>query len=371
MSRSTVAIVALLACSLAAAQAREPGEGSPGPDGALRQGPERPDAGPVHPPAGRRGPWDHDVLVHRLTAAGEVTRIATFDRAGVPTLARLKDGRLIAAHQHFPANDPPNFDKVAVRFSSDEGRTWTAAEVIWLKGLPEGLRFPFDPTLVPLPDGRVRLYFTSNRLRERGVPAIHSAVSDDGIAFAVEPGVRFGIEGRPVIDCAVVLHGDLFHLYAPDNGPQRHDGNPGEMRPAPGVGYHATSKDGLAFVRAADVKIEGRRRWLGNASSDGRAITFVGTGDPGPSPGRGGPREPGRFGGGIWMATSADGDAFTPIRTPAIPGADPGAVRSRDGGWIVVSTGPPRPGTPSARPPGERPPGERPPREREPGVGPR
>ena len=174
------------------------------------------------PAPGTAGPWDQDVLVFVVDAEGAVTKTATFERAGVPTVSRMKDGRLIAAHQFFPASDPDSFDKVAVHFSSDEGYTWTDSEVIRIAGLPEGMRFPFDPTLVVLPDGRIRLYFTSlhGKRFEEDAPAIYSAISTNGIDYTFEPGTRFGIPGRPVIDCAVVLHKGIFHLYSPDNGVQ-------------------------------------------------------------------------------------------------------------------------------------------------------
>ena len=177
---------------------------------------------PGRPPAGTPGPWDNDVVVYRVAATGQSTKLATFPRAGVPTMARLKDGRLIAAHQHFPADSDADFDKVAVHFSSDEGVTWTPPQVVRLTGLPETMRFPFDPTLVPLSDGRVRLYFTSlhGRRFDEDLPAIYSAISTNGIDFTVEPGQRFGIAGRIVIDCAVALHDEVFHLFAPDNGAQ-------------------------------------------------------------------------------------------------------------------------------------------------------
>src|SRR5947207_2672125 len=73
------------------------------------------------PRVGQPGPWDSDLIVYHVSRGLEVTKITTFPRGGVPTLARLKDGRLIVAHQHFPENDEANFDKVAVHFSSDEG----------------------------------------------------------------------------------------------------------------------------------------------------------------------------------------------------------------------------------------------------------
>lgn len=288
----------------------------------------------------QRGPWENDIIVYHARANGEVERLSAFERAGVSTLNRMKDGRLIAAHQHFPEGDPAAFDKVAVRFSPDQGRHWTAPEVMQLNGLPEGMRFPFDPTLVILPDGRVRMYFTSLKGRQftQDVPCIHSAISEDGVHYTYEPGVRFAIEGRFVIDCAVLLHQGVFHLYSPDNGerPQGRErpGQPPELQGVDGKGYHATSSDGLQFTRAADVEIEGRRRWLGNAQSEGGQIIFFGTGEPAGQNVRG----------GVFTATSSDGILWKLTNGPAIFGADPGAVSDGSGGWIVTVTGPPRDG---------------------------
>jgi hypothetical protein len=287
---------------------------------------------PGPPDRNRPGPWDNDIQVFQVSADGQARQLATFERAGVATVARLGDGRLLAAHQHFPEDNDADFDKVAVRFSQDEGTSWTPPAVIRLSGLAPDMRFPFDPTLVPLPDGRVRMYFTSVRRAPGELPAIHSAISADGVTYTVEPGVRFAIDGRSVIDCAVVLHGGVFHLFAPDNGPglppgaPPRPGEPAPRLPPPGTGYHATSADGLRFSRVDDVQVPGRRRWLGNALSDGGALIFVGTGEP-----------------GLWMATSADGRIWQIDPTIfRVPGADPGAVRRRDGSWLMVATGPPR-----------------------------
>jgi hypothetical protein len=282
------------------------------------------------------GPWDNDVVVYQVGRDGRMERLTVFERAGVPTVARLPDGRLIAAFQHFPQDDNRHFDRVAVRFSSDEGRTWSTAVPIIVDGMEPGLARPFDPTLVPLPDGRVRLYFTSNRSPDfrHSTPAIYSAISTDGLRYVFEPGVRFAVEGRLVIDCAVALHDGVFHLIVPDNGTAG-DMMLGQQRREPprgGSGYHAVSRDGLTFERVADIALPSRNRWLGNMQSDRGRLVFFGTG------------------GGPWPVTSADGASWEPDTNPVpAPGADPGAVRLRDDSWLLVVTGPPRPGTPSDR----------------------
>ena len=124
------------------------------------------------PPPGPR-PWDQDVAVFRVAPDGASERLAVFERAGVATIARLADGRLVAAHQHFPERPSEDFDKVAVHFSSDDGRTWTPPQVIQLDGLPEGMRFPFDPTLVHAPGraGATLLHFRGARPRPRSIAA--------------------------------------------------------------------------------------------------------------------------------------------------------------------------------------------------------
>lgn len=279
--------------------------------------------------AQQNGPWNNDVLIYRATADGKQEKLGTFDRAGVPTIARMKDGRLIAAYQHFPSDDERHFDRVAVSFSENEGRTWTKGTPIEVEALDPSLARPFDPTLVPVPDGRIRLYFTSNHKADfrTSTPQIYSAISSDGIHYTFEPGVRFGLEGRIVIDCAVVLHQGVFHLYSPDNGTANEFQNNQDNRAPPRArtAYHAKSTDGVNFTRVDDVTLEDRDlRWLGNAQSDGKTITFFATGR------------------GVFTATSTDGSSWTPSTHYRLAGADPGGVAVRGGGWLIVVTGPPR-----------------------------
>lgn len=106
------------------------------------------------------------------------------------------------------------------------------------------------------------------------------------------------------------------------------------------------SKDGLNFTRAEDVQIESHLHWLGGAHSDGKVITFIGTCDVGR------PKNPGARPrrAGAWIARSKDSRTWKILQAPAVLVADPGIVAARDGGWVVVGTGPQRRG---ARPPRE------------------
>ena len=305
------------------------------------------------------GPWDNDVLIYALRAgdpdrSSDSKKLGSFSRAGVSTVARMKDDRLIAAFQNFPPNDESNFDRIAVSFSSDEGKSWTTPSSIEVTGMDAGSTRPFDPTLVTLPDGRIRVYFTSNASRDlrQSPPKIYSAVGDDGVHYQFEPGVRFEVEEKLTIDCAVALHDGVLHMIVPDNGNVNdfmEANRQGNAPPPAGNGFYATSKDGLAFERVADLKMPasaatakprgGRSgggsgagaRWLGNMQSDDGKLVFFGSG-PGP-----------------WPIASADGKEWAAVRgLPSVLGADPGAVKLKDGSWLVLVTSQPRAGTPSA-----------------------
>jgi hypothetical protein len=218
-------------------------------------------------------------------------------------------GRLAAVFQWFPFERREAFDRVAVSFSPDEGKNWSAPQPITVAGLPASYQRPYDPTLVLLGDGRLRLYFTSQARGERG--ATHSAVSRDGVHYTFEPGARFQDPERAVVDASVARLGETWHLFAPGT--------------APGRACHATSTDGLRFSRQADIVLPKSESWIGNPLVDG-GLRFYGSGRSG------------------WSAFSRDGTNWKCEPAGHRGGGDPAVVRLRDGGYLMISTGPPRPG---------------------------
>ncbi len=84
--------------------------------------------------------------------------------------------------------------------SLDGGETWSTRRPVVLRGKRnEGACI--DPALVPLPDGRIRLYFVAcpEELPPQAWPPetreVHSAVSIDGVHFEVEDGARLALWG--------------------------------------------------------------------------------------------------------------------------------------------------------------------------------
>jgi hypothetical protein len=277
------------------------------------------------PVPARPGPWDNDLVI-ATSKDGLVFEKATrfVERGGVPHVATDAKGRLIAVFQWFPFEKPEAFDKVGVRISEDNGKSWSEPKPIVVKNLPEGYARPFDPTLVLLEDGRLRLYFTSHR-PDRRTPAIYSAVGADGVEYEFEPGARLAVEGEAVIDCACARLGKTFHLYSP-------------IQDGPGRAYHAVSDDGLTFRRVEDVGIandtERERRWLGCALSTADGIRFYGTGR-----------------GRVWSAVSKDGASWQVDEQTRAEGADPGVARAADGTYVLIGTGGRRADAGRVRPP--------------------
>ena len=278
------------------------------------------------------GPWNNDVGVFRVTdQTQKVTRVHSFERAGVASVARLANGELLAAFQWFPDSlavvDGSNesakpavndaFDKIALSRSTDGGASWSAPSSAIFTGLTSTEQHPFDPTLVVLDDGRIRLYITRNESHDfsRSTPSIGSAISSDGATFAIEPGVRFAVANEPVIDCAVTKLANVWHLISPKQLDSR-------SGPLAGKAYHATSSDGLIFTRGEDIDSKNNDRWLGAMVTVGDEMRFFGTGDR-----------------GVWSARSRDGVTWTIDATRlTIGGADPGVVILPSGEMIVVAT---------------------------------
>ena len=260
---------------------------------------------------GSTGPWNNNIDVYVFAPGASPVRVHTFPRAGVSTVASFASGELIAAFQWFPETPVESFDRIAFSRSLDNGLTWTAPTTIVLTGLVADDRSPFDPTLAILDDGRIRLYFTMNKLTPGAIARIGSAISTDGVHFALEPGDRLAVSGQMVIDCAVGRVNGVWQLTSP-------------IQAADGTAYRATSPDGLNFVRQADLAGPQTNRWLGAMIQIPKGLRFYGTSNT-----------------GIWSARSTNGATWViDSATYPVAGADPGVVALPNGSILMTVTGP-------------------------------
>lgn len=110
------------------------------------------------------------------------------------------------------------------------------------------------PTVVKLPDGRVRLYYVSTDPADGGV--VRSAISDDGLGFTKEKGTRLrpGAAGRP--DDSGVIHMDVLAL--PGGGFRMYYDAVGSVGDAPdwrGI-RSAFSADGLDWQKDPGFRVK-------------------------------------------------------------------------------------------------------------------
>jgi hypothetical protein len=315
----------VLCAALLGALGLESGQSAPAAqERASKQEPTEP-AQEADPLLATRGTWNEDLVLLRSTNGSSWSPVGVLTAgAGSPSLCRMADGRLLLAHQSYPADDPTNYDRMVVRFSDDDGATWSEPQPLEVATFPDNLRAPFDPHVVALEDGRLRLYFSSHadQVAEDGGygtdgwPSTYSAISLDGRNWVFEPGKRFGIEGEAVTSPCVVRFQDEWHYYSPIAGRE-------------GDAFHARSQDGLSFQRLGEVELDGAGRWLGCALAEdelgesGALLRFYGTD---------------RIG---WSGTTRDGERWRlDGRVNWSQGGDPTVVRLRDGGWLMVATAP-------------------------------
>jgi hypothetical protein len=260
-------------------------------------------------------PWRRPLKICTSSDGQSFTNVRTFqDSAGVPCILRLQSGMLISAFQWFrqPVGSA-TWDRVAVKYSSDNGITWTEPQPITVNGLPQNFQRPFDPTLAITDDGRIRIFFSSglNMTLDTSINT-YSAVSDDGINYSMDSGFRFSLPDKPVIDPAVIRFRGLWHLV-----------NPVTM----GTGaYHNISGDGLNFTRVQDIASDMAHSWIGNFMiRDTNELRFYGSG------------------GMIWYSTSPNGGQWSSFINTNIQGGDPAALKLPETNYLMIYTGPPYP----------------------------
>lgn len=200
----------------------ENGIGMQGPGMRAGVGPGSPRPGPNQQPD---GPWNHQIHIAtsedgvrwnivrepimRLASGPDIIELTGKGKAGA------KGSMCIYTLDARSSRAQERGEGIALLRSTDDGKSWSEPHSISIDGLPErgGV---VDPSIVQLEDGKLRLYFYLMKPRQAppGDGAMHrfySAISDDGVRFRLEQGVRF--ESPDITDPEVVRVGDEWLMF--------------------------------------------------------------------------------------------------------------------------------------------------------------
>ena len=161
----------------------------------------------------------------------------------VPLVHKLKDGKVRLYYCR---------DDIILSAISKDGLTFTKEQGIRIS---QGTGFEShvcDPTIVDLPDGKMRMYYKGADTMMGGpgnsIHKIYSAVSSDGLTFQKE-GLRIdsetsGDSGWASVPDAITLSDGRVRLYYVTAGNMQH-----------GIGS-AISSDGLNFVKEPGIRVD-------------------------------------------------------------------------------------------------------------------
>ncbi len=261
------------------------------------------------------GPWNNPLKMASSADGRFFSASTTFqDSSGVPSAIRWKGDTLICAFQWFrqPIGSP-SWDRVAVKFSYNNGLNWTTPTPMVINTFPSNFQRPFDPTLVVTSGDSLRLYYSSSNGLGGPDSSIntYSAISADGVHYNFEPNPRVDHPTRRVIDPAVIYFNGAWHYNSPIGAPQE-------------GAYHYTSANGLAFAQQGNYPSDNMHNWTGNYLVDNAAaLRFYGSGPQ------------------VWYNTSPDGFSWTGYVNTNIQGGDPTVVKLSSTNYLIIFVGPP------------------------------
>ena len=175
------------------------------------------------------------------------------DRTLTPNVVEMDDGFRLYYHGFGPQRPKVDSKGYILSAFSTDAEKWTKEPGVRMDAGGEGAEhYIWSPDVIPLPDGGYRMYYEGKTERAGGQvkSAVVSALSADGLVWEREPGLRLGGEntsyGAPrCLYLGTGAGGPRYRLYASDF-------NHNHI-------VSAVSDDGLSFALEAGVRVPRER----------------------------------------------------------------------------------------------------------------
>ena len=182
------------------------------------------------------------------------------ERTLTPNVVRMGGGYRMYYHGLGPDRPNPDSKGYILSAFSTDAEHWEKEPGVRMDAGGEGARhFIWSPDIIPLADGRYRMYYEGKTEHEGGEvkAAIVSSISDDGLVWEREPGLRLAADSASYL-APRCLHLDpdaapAFRLYASSYPYPDAPAPPGDFNDKNIVS--AVSGDGLSFELEPGIRV--------------------------------------------------------------------------------------------------------------------
>ena len=183
-------------------------------------------------------------------------------RTLTPNVVKMGCGYRMYYHGFGPERPNPDSQGYILSAFSTDAERWEKEPGVRMDAGGEGAEnYIWSPDVIPLADGRYRMYYEGKTEQEYGVKAaIVSAISDDGLVWEREPGLRLAAQGVSYLaprclhlDAATAQSTHRFRLYASAYPYPDGQSAPGAFNNKNIVS--AVSADGLSFELEPGIRV--------------------------------------------------------------------------------------------------------------------
>ena len=211
---------------------------------------------------GAAGPWNESVHIFLSDHSG-ITPAVRFAACSAPSFVAGSDGSIQLFMMQHPLDNELNFGSFVWTRGTDAGTNWTYIQRVAIDGMPTTVEGPLHPSVIALPDGRLRLAFVGRDHSGSSTKTMLFIASsaDGGSSFAVD-SARLDLGDADIEDLSAVQMDAITHIFATIKGRE-------------GL-LHAVAPGGSApLEQKADARFKEPVARRGGCRFDGTTVEYV------------------------------------------------------------------------------------------------